>query len=164
MTVDSHILAYCAGVIDSDGTIGVRKSTYTQRRWGWGGLIYGIRVSVRQVTPEAIDLLHSTFGGCHCLCRPSAPNGRPLWNWSVTHRKAHAFLVFVLPYLRIKKAQAENAIALRTLIEESGKQRTAKNIPGRGGGVPRAPEISAAMELIYQRGKQLNVVGVRHDG
>lgn len=159
--VDPLVLAYCAGVIDSDGTIGVRKSTYAQRRWGWGGLVYGVRISVKQVTPEAVDVLHATFGGCRCVCKPSTPRGRPLFNWSVTHRKAHAFMVAVLPYLRIKRAQAENAIALRELVEQSGRERAGSTKGADpGGGRQRSKDLSEKMEAIYLRGKSLNIVGI----
>ena len=55
---DSHILAYLAGVIDSDGSIGIKRSTYAMRHGNGGQATYSERVMCRQVTPEAVRLLN----------------------------------------------------------------------------------------------------------
>ena len=63
-------LAYCAGVIDSDGTIGIKRGNSgvgkdcTQPS-------YGERITVKQVEPHAIDLLHRVFGGARRVEKPS---------------------------------------------------------------------------------------------
>ena len=67
------VLAYCAGVSDSDGTIGVKHSTYQMRRFGYGNGTYSARITVRQVEPQAVDLLHSVFGGARSIAKPSVP-------------------------------------------------------------------------------------------
>lgn len=154
------LLAYCAGVVDSDGTIGVKRQTYSMRIIGDSAQpSYSERVCVRQVEPQAIHLLHELFGGYLSVCDPSARRGKPLFQWQVTDRKAARTLRSLLPYLRIKRAQAENCLALRQIKERSKRRRVAK---GRGhvGASPRLAVHSDQMEACYQRAKTLNRVGV----
>lgn len=152
-------LAYCAGVVDSDGTIGIKRLTYAMRVVGDAKQpTYAARICVRQVTRDAVDVLAATFGGTVRTCKPSSPNGRPLFEWCVMDRIAGAALEQLLPYLRIKRAQAENCLALRRLIEESKRQRVAK---GRGhvGSASRSPELSEQMAAAHTRAHELNRVG-----
>src|SRR5215813_13490022 len=93
------VLAYAAGVIDSDGYIGVKKNPHT----------YAARVMVKQVTPQAIDLLHELFGGYRSRMAPSAQRGRDLITWEVHSAAAGRACKALMPYLRIKRPQAENA-------------------------------------------------------
>lgn len=155
----SHDLAYCGGVIDSDGTIGVKRSTYAMRvRKDSGVPVYSERICVKQVSPEAVDLLQSVFGGCRYLAKPQRSCGKELHVWQITDKKAAAALKALLPYLRIKYGQALNCLMLRELKEASRKERTSI---GRGhvGGKPRSQKISDAMQVCYLRSKSLNQVG-----
>lgn len=64
MAIDVTVLAYCAGVIDSDGCIGVKRNTYSMRKVGDATQpTYSERVSIKQVEPQAVRLLKDTFGG-----------------------------------------------------------------------------------------------------
>lgn len=153
--------AYCAGVIDSDGTIGIKRSTYAMRVTGDAGqATYSERIAVRQVTREAVDLLRDLFGGAFYVTKPSSKNGKPLWSWAATDQRAVACLHAVLPYLRIKKAQAENCLLLRIVKEQSKRARVAHG-RGHAGSAVRPAELSEAMEAHYLRAKALNVVGRR---
>lgn len=155
-----HVLAYLAGIIDADGTIGITKSTYALRRWGRWGPVFYPHIGVKQVEPHAVTLLKETFGGGLYRSNPSAPNGRPLLAWRVTNRKAEGCLQSLLPFLRIKKGQAENALRLYPLLDQSGRERAGSTKgEGAGGGRARSPELTAAMEAIYLAGKTLNRVG-----
>ena len=155
------VLAYCAGVIDSDGCIGVRRSTYAMRViQDCTQPTYSERVCVKQVEIQAVSLLHEHFGGYLQLAKPYARRGRPLHSWQVTDQRAARCLRLILPFLRIKAEQARNGLWLRGLKDASKLLRIA---PGRGhaGSAPRTPEMSAAMDAAYQRAKLLNMVGVR---
>lgn len=158
--MDKLTLAYLAGVIDSDGSISIRRSTYAMRKRGDAGApIYSERITVRQVTPQAIELLHATFAGYRYTSDPSAKRGRPLEGWEVTDKRAHLALVALLPYLRIKRRQAENCLALRALKEQSARMRVAKG-RGHAGAAARTPEMNADMEACYLRNRELNRVGI----
>jgi len=152
-------LAYCAGVIDSDGTIGVKKSSYGQRVVGdRRSPGYSERVCVKQVERGAVDLLKQLFGGTFYVEHPQAGARRSLYVWQVTDRNAAACLSAVLPYLRIKRLQAENCLALRVVKAESGALRVARG-RGHAGSAPRTAEHAAAMEAAYLTAKELNRVG-----
>ena len=159
----SLLFAYCAGVIDSDGTIGVKRNTYSMRVVGDSVQpTYSERVCVKQVEPQAVRLLKRLFGGSFYLGKPQVANGRPLWVWQVTDLRAAACLRALLPFLRIKRRQAENCLRLREVKEESKRARVA---PGRGhaGAARRPAKLGTRMERFYVRAKQLNVVGRRKD-
>lgn len=153
---EAHALAYCAGVIDSDGSISVRR---TPVRLDSTQPTYSERVKVKQVEPQAVELLHTLFGGTRRYERASIPKGKPLHSWEVTDLRAAECLASVLPYLRIKRRQAENALALRAVKEHSKRHRIR---PGRGhaGGAKRSPDHSQQMEALFVRSKELNRVGI----
>jgi hypothetical protein len=153
-------LAYLAGAIDSDGTIGVKRSTYAQRVVKDSTqATYSERIALRQVTPEIVDLLKETFGGSVYITQPSAKNGRPLHSWSITDAAAFRCAKCLLPFLRVKKMQAQNLLALRALKGKSAKARVAK---GRGhiGAACRPKALTAAMQICYEQAKLLNRVGI----
>lgn len=158
--MDSLTFAYLAGVLDSDGTIGIKRSTYAMRVRGDASTpIYSERIHIRQVTREAIDLFAETFGGNVAMEDPHAKRGRVLYRWGCTDKRAVEVLTALLPYLRIKRQQALNCMALRDVKERSKIARVAV---GRGhmGGAVRTDAISDEMQACYDRAAVLNKVGV----
>ena len=205
-------LAYLAGVLDSDGYIGINK-----RKAGKWAANYQPRVQVKQVDTEATDLFREAFGGHLYRHEPSAERGRPLWCWQVHSAACRPVLEALLPYLRIKRNRAENALALCEVNRRTGRKRfpVPEVVPGepmltikevtertgrsyetvtqaiRLGSIPfvrgarsgskpsvfipesflpvwaergntprRDPAITAEMEALYLRAKELNRVGV----
>ena len=154
ITMKKILLAYLAGAIDSDGTIGIKKSTYHMRRLKDAGQpTYSERTARRQVTSEITSALREAFGGSVYMTAPSAPRGRPLFSWAVTDLKACACLNTLLPFLRVKHAQALNALALRPLKIASLRARLAT---GRGhvGGAARPKEIGDRIKEYAQQQAQ----------
>lgn len=202
-------LAYLAGVIDSDGSITIKRSTYAMRVRGDATQpVYSEMIHIKQVEPQAIELAHCLFGGTRYREKPSTRRGKPLWSWSIHSAAAGRALSALLPYLRIKQAQAENALALRSIMG-TGKRRpripvedgepliSATEFAARAGidrksvyqacsqgtipsvrmgmlrlipesfvyvrklgGTPRNATVSAEMERLYLRSKELNRVGI----
>lgn len=89
-----------------------------------------------------------------------AKRGRLMHAWEIRDMKAQIALRLLLPFLRIKKLQAENCLALRAVIARSKKAKVKK---GRGhiGCAPRPAELSAEMAVLKQRAHELNQVGIR---
>lgn len=145
-------LAYLAGVIDSDGCISIKRN-----RGAWQDT-YSERVHIRQVDREAIDLLVEVFGGNIGIEDSQAKRGKPLYRWGVSDKRAVEVLTALLPYLRIKREQAINCLALRALKEQSKLDRLAF---GRGhvGSAHRTAEMTAQMEACKQQAHVLNRVG-----
>jgi excisionase family DNA binding protein len=117
-------LAYAAGVMDSDGYIGVHRSDYAMRvRGDAGQAVYIPRVQLKQVTPEAVDFMESLFGGHRYDGKPTAVRGRPLLVWAVHSRAAGVVCEALLPYLRIKPAQARNVLEVCRINAGGGRRR-----------------------------------------
>lgn len=153
-------LAYLAGAIDSDGTIGVKKSTYAMRRVGdCSAPTFSERVALRQVQDTIPKMLQERFGGSLYITKPSTQNGKPLWSWAATDLRATNCLKALWPYLRIKREQAENCLALRKVKERSKRARVARK-RGHAGSAARPAHLSDAMEAHYLRAKELNRVGI----
>lgn len=124
MTTSEVALAYAAGVMDSDGYIGVHRSDYAMRvRGDANQTVYVPRVQVKQVSPEAVDLLHELFGGHRYKGKPTATRGRPLFVWAVHSRMAGQVCEALMPHLLIKRAQAENAIEVCRINAEPDRRR-----------------------------------------
>lgn len=170
MDIATDIAAYLAGAIDSDGSIGIRRSTYAMRVTGDARQpVYAERICLKQVTPQIPALLRETFGGSLMLQAPSVTKGRPLHYWEATNRVAAEALRAMLPYLRVKRAQADACLALRASKElpvvQQRSLRTAT--PSRTGtgthAIPRrelAADVVAERERLYLLIRELNRVGV----
>ena len=161
------VLAYLAGIIDADGCIRVsRQKPYGDRSTP----SYHARVHVRMVEREAIDLLDETFGGHVWTQKPSAARGRPVHVWDISDAAAERALTQLLPHLRVKRRQAQNALDLRHLQSESRQHRTrvvgSKVLVGQYGQRITTPvtclsdEYIARCDALYQRSRELNRVGL----
>lgn len=132
-------IAYAAGVIDSDGTIGINK---TRRKDG--AVSYRPRVTVKQVTPDALDLLQSLWPALRYTAKPQAEGQRPLMVWNIHSRAAGQALQYLLPYLRIKRAHAENVLKACLLLRNV---RARHEVPPIIDGEPLIPLAEAAARL-----------------
>lgn len=160
VALDESVVAYCAGVIDSDGTIGIKKNSYAMRVVGdCGQASYSARICVRQVSTAALDVLAAAFGGSVRPAKTYAKRGRPMFTWEVRDILAERALRILRTHLRIKREQAENCLALRDLIAESKAARVAH---GRGhvGAAARPAALTEKMEALVARAHTLNRVGL----
>ncbi|MEK6987769.1 MAG: hypothetical protein AABX97_06725 [Candidatus Thermoplasmatota archaeon] len=97
-----ELLAYLAGVIDSDGYLKVMKGYRTR---GTVFPHYGTTVGLQQLWPgNAVRLFASTFSGQMKLW--PLPSGRQIARCEIHCRKAEAAARRLLPYLLVKKDQA----------------------------------------------------------
>ena len=132
--------AYLAGILDADGYFTIKRSTYHMRVRGDSSVpVFSEKVGMKQVVPIAIDLLHEYFGGYKRIEKPSAKNGKPLHAWSVTDKKACNLVRTLLPYLRIKRKQAELLIELRKSKEVKRIQDGTFDMTNRWGTVVTMP-------------------------
>lgn len=139
-------LAYMAGVVDSDGYIGVHRNSYAMRvRGDATNAVYQPRIQVKQVESAAIDLFHATFGGHRHMQPPTATRGRPLDQWTVHSAACRPVLEALLPYLRIKKAQAENALEVCHINSSAERRRYV--VPAVVEGEPLVTLADAARRL-----------------
>lgn len=108
-----------AGVMDSDGHIGVHINWYKVRSGKWADSkqpTYQPRCSVKQIDPEAVELFARHFRG-HAYVDSSNVRGsrRPINVWQVHSAACRAVLETLRPFLRIKARQADLALELCAL-------------------------------------------------
>lgn len=113
-TMDATLCAYLAGVIDSDGYITIKRSTYALRvlEKPWHPQ-YQEMVGLKQTQPEVVDILKAEFGGYRGTERPTAKRGKLLHVWQGTNVVAVSLLRLIRPYLKLKVRQADLAFLLR---------------------------------------------------
>jgi hypothetical protein len=108
---DEAIMAYLAGFFDGEGSIGVYA--YARRNNG-GGAFGSLAISASQVDRHPLDTLVQRFGGSLRLNRKSRT--RPVWQWKLNGPAASNALRHMLPFLIVKRQQAELAIRFQSLV------------------------------------------------
>ena len=113
MQLDSTLAAYLAGCIDSDGCLSIKKSTYGRRKGkGHWNPTYNETAHLKQVTPQVPQLLQQIAGGSFRESKPNNQNSKPLFCFEASHRSAVRLCIAILPFLRIKRRQAECILEL----------------------------------------------------
>jgi len=158
--VDEKIFAYLAGLIDGEGSIMIKKSTYRMRSPRWKDMIhpeYSPRVTMKNTNKEVIFLLKRVFGGSVRKDRKvyqgknSFKSKRVMWAYDVHDRQAYNLVRALYPYLIIKKPQAE------VILELEYAKMNAKRVHTPGFyGKPYNSETIARFEELYQKIKRLN--------
>ena len=132
---------YLAGLIDGEGCFGIDKRLRGKR---WICLTPNFQFS--NTHKEIVEDLKDTFGiGTINLSKhPNRPNYKPCWNYRVNGFAVKKVIKYVLPYLRIKKEQAELVLKFIEIREKEWKKRK-----------PYSPilfEIQRKVSLLNRRG------------
>jgi hypothetical protein len=112
MKIHSQIdLAYAAGIIDGEGCITICREINRLHHY-----CYRPVVTVAMSQPEAVELLHSMFGGWKFIDdkrnrTTDNLNRKPLLVWRVCGDDTHDVLACLVPYLRVKKDQGLTVMA-----------------------------------------------------
>jgi hypothetical protein len=111
--------AYIAGILDGEGTITISRKRGNTAKAGKRRVFYRPFVQVCLTTPNVLTWLVEVTGLGHVATNKSARTSRqkPSWRWSLWSNQARQLLEATLPYLIIKKTQAE------LLIEFCKKKR-----------------------------------------
>jgi hypothetical protein len=110
------VLAYVAGVFDGEGSVSI---TCAQQRY------HTLRVEIVNTNPMLMQWLVEKMGGKITPLRQNQGLGtKPVFAWILRNLNAEVFLREVLPYLIVKREQAELALAFRAI-------RTARVRKGR---------------------------------
>ena len=119
-------LAYIAGIVDGEGSIGIQSRSPKYSR------AFAIRLSIIMTTSQPGRLCHEVFGGNFCAENRVTVTGKPIYRWVIYCTKAAVVLQQLIPYLRVKKAVAEDCIAL-TKFYHQGKTLTQVRLEQREG-------------------------------
>lgn len=135
-------LAYAAGILDGEGTFvisEVKSRSHRQRK----NPQHVMSVAVSMTDPEIPVMLQDLFGG---NLGTYAYNGyRPQTRWSISGERAAKVCDALIPYLRLKRRQAELAVRF---------QRGRKITPR--GGVEIPPDELAARRTAMNEMRALN--------
>jgi len=146
-------LAYIAGIVDGEAYIGIKKSDYHSRvRKDAINNEYHERIQIRMISEEAIKFLATVLGGNYYTeKKPSLKSGKPLYVYTASDRKAASILQVLLPYLKVKKQDAELVLKIRESKED--KRSFRRGSPARR---PMPREIVEYRESLYQEVKKLH--------
>lgn len=114
-------IAWAAGFLDGEGCF----SAYFKKPNKPGhNSPMSLWVVAAQVVEEPIDKLHEMFGGYKTFhVRPQA-NWRDIWQWKITSA-VHLipFLETVIPYLIVKRPEAEKMLEIASRMYQAGSTR-----------------------------------------
>lgn len=115
-------LAYIAGIVDGEGCIGIhRQRMYSQRlihksklrAWqsehhkGDDVCTYRSSIAVSNTNRSVLEYIKSLMGGTIHPIIHNHPKWRDSWEWRVSTKQAYGVAKRLLPYLQIKRKQAE---------------------------------------------------------
>ena len=140
------LYAYLAGAIDIDGRIVIARRFGHRHTDGRKVPYYGATILLSDSSPIVPDLLQATFPARR-LQYEAKNRTQTAWHmWEAVNHSAHEPMVRLLPYLRVKRRQAELALTLINLIE---RERA-------GSARPLTTEQEQARGLLYDEALNLN--------
>lgn len=129
MSVAVMDLAYGAGLIDGEGTIGISELSPGGRSRIRRSPEHRIYVAVTMTEEVAIRWLHLTFGGHFQRLKPRQPQHKPTFRWSMSSETAASFCELIAPYLKLKRQQAEIAARFYRERLAGNKYRGLSGVP-----------------------------------
>ena len=121
MTFSETDLAWAAGFIDGEGSIGLYPCA---RRDKYHHKYFFLRLSVANTDIRCLRRLQRMFGGSiNRTNHNNRPEQRPCWTWYCQSKKCADALERLLPFLLSKKEQAETALLSRKYMRKKGQFR-----------------------------------------
>jgi len=142
-------LAWAAGYIEADGSIGIRK--FQRKPPGHCSPSYFVQVTVHSINKAAVQSLHDIIGDGSVFLhrRNGGISKRDIYLYVADQARGARCLKKILPYLRIKKKHARIALKLQALLDKRKKAGHRKTL---------TPEEIEAREDLYLQLKWLNRV------
>lgn len=115
-------LAWAAGFIDGDGVI----SAYQRSDRNNG---FAVVVRAMNTNRLALDKLQGMFGGTvHTMTKATNTHGwKPSFYWAASDRTAEVAIRGLLPYLILKRPQAELALEARSFVGPVGRGKRSES-------------------------------------
>ena len=142
-----EILAYTAGIVDGEGSPHIFKTKAKEMTTGFK---VEMRVSVSNTNKQLCQWLKLQFGGCVFPLKPKKATWKLGYQWCLRANQASKFLEIILPYLQIKRPQAELAIKFQSLYDAKNRAIVGK-------------DLQALREADYILMKSLNKKGVEEN-
>ena len=126
-------IIWAAGFFDGEGCILIRKVHPSNR--------YAVRITVSQVNPTPIKVLHDLFGGHVSYQVPKNQNWNAQWKWEQDSKACVATLEKLRSYLIVKQDVADLAIQFQALKRK---------------GIKTTPELLSLEQEFKQKISSLN--------
>ena len=112
--------AYAAGIFDGEGCIhaGVSRSNPTGRPRPF------VKAVMAMSDPRPLRLMQTLFGGSIRTGAAKGMSKKTFWFWELGTKATSQFLADVLPYLIVKKDQAQLALQLHSRSSATRQWRT----------------------------------------
>jgi hypothetical protein len=104
-------LAYMAGFLDGEGCLYLGHRKAGRRRQ-----CFPCTITISQTEDKTLRWMQGFFGGKVYPVKSSGNGDKQVWTWSIYGTEGDTFLRLVLPYLRLKKPQAEIYLKMRRYI------------------------------------------------
>jgi len=121
--IDPILLAYFAGLIDGEGYIGSKRRLPTTKNHMTAPK-YSVAFSISMTDPEPVFKLAGFCGKAETVRHIERGKNKPIFDFQLEHDSAATLIRAVLPYLLCKRLQAEKALALDALRQQSKRHRT----------------------------------------
>ena len=108
--MDHVYSAYAAGLFDGEGNLHIQEHRRKDRAH-----TYSISMGIANTKRDVLDEFCSVWGGRVRQVRTSARGVKDCFYWRMGGSDGYFFLMDVMPYLRIKRAEAAVALAFITL-------------------------------------------------
>ena len=160
MRVKQTTISYLAGLVDGEGYVGIKKDLTSVRNKHSKSPLYHERIQIRMSDENAIKLFKETFGGNYYFEKEKANNPltkKRMYCYQISDLSAAKTLKLLLPYLRIKKKQAQ--ICLKLYKNKRTKlARKRGNLGGRkkDKGRPMSQKVLNYRDKLWKQIKQLN--------
>jgi len=155
---EKELLAYLAGLVDGEGSLMIRKSTYRMRTpKDMKRPQYSPRVGMKNINKTVLLLLKTKFGGIVFEekriynSKSGFRRNRKLWCYDVHDRQAYNLVASLYPYLIIKKPQADTIFQLLEAKKVATREHSSSFY-----GKPYDDASVDRFEELYQKIRRLN--------
>jgi len=142
--VTNEAIAYLAGLFDGEGSINIFKQSNKKDRINSG---YFLEISIGNTHKGVLQWVLENFGGrlTHNAEQYTKRNHRT-WRWRASSNEACAVLKILLPYLIVKREQAQLAIEFQEHINTH---------PRRGN------QVLSEEELVWREAQRVRLSTIR---
>jgi len=142
VSLDALKAAWAAGFFDGEGCINIAKPINKRPHATY--ITYALQAIVAQRDRRPLDELVHLFGGKVTTVKI---HGSTYWYLRRHGRKAVEMLEQILPFLVLKKEQAELALKFQKYYDDTRPRRK---------DIGRSPDQMATLEMFYQQSKMIN--------
>jgi hypothetical protein len=137
-------IAYLAGIIDGEGCFAMHRRRGTH--------IFGTQLQIGNTDVRMLHWVREHFGGSVKFEKRSQSHHKPMWRWASATSELESITRAVLPFLIVKREQAELFLAYRATVSVASHEWRRKD------GAPES--VKVARQRIHAKLSTLNQRGV----